>query len=57
VDIRNMKIQYQHCSMLYFLEEQTARDLNQFISCCYKDIVVLPPFTPFLEELKSLFLN
>ncbi|CAG8498101.1 23018_t:CDS:1, partial [Dentiscutata erythropus] len=42
VDIGRMDIECCYCRAFHFQEEQTAKDLNQFIFCCYKDTVALP---------------
>ncbi|RIB19665.1 hypothetical protein C2G38_1964869 [Gigaspora rosea] len=52
-----MEIEFHHCGALHFPSEQTARDLDQFTSCCHKGAVVLLPLLPFPEELKLLFLR
>ncbi|CAG8796255.1 835_t:CDS:1, partial [Dentiscutata erythropus] len=48
VDIGRIDIKCHYCGALYFQEEQTGGDLNQFISCCHKGAVVLPLFLNFM---------
>ncbi|CAG8771013.1 7503_t:CDS:2, partial [Dentiscutata erythropus] len=57
LDIGRMDIEYRHCGALHFQRERTGKDLDQFMSCCYKGTVVLLSLLPFPDELKLLFLR
>ncbi|CAG8814073.1 20798_t:CDS:2, partial [Dentiscutata erythropus] len=57
LDVGKIDIECRHCGALHFQGEQTGKDLDQFIFCCYKGTVVLLSLLPFLDELKLLFLR
>ncbi|CAG8830599.1 6691_t:CDS:2, partial [Cetraspora pellucida] len=56
-DIERMDVECHCCGALYFQKKLTARDLDQFTSCCHKGTVVLSPLLLFPNELKSFFLQ